>query len=292
MDTNDQEKGKGYKLGITILSAVIVIATVIFVIYISSMKKDEKAIIAEKEMIQEQLTVTLADLGTLRTSNAEISDSLRMERQRADSLMSRMKNERNWNSSTVAKYKKELGTLRSIMQKYVEQIKELNEANAKLSQENIQYREEIKSTQQRAEKAEEQSKELSAKVKVGEMLSVANISMKPIRTNDKETIRMKRAQKLRIDFTLLANSIAKPGDRTLYARVIDPSGYPLSESQDRVFDFEGKVIPYTASRVVDYQNADINVSIYYPCSGLSEGAYTIEIYVDGGLAGRREIVTK
>lgn len=292
MDTNDQEKGKGYKLGITILSAIIVIATVIFVMYVSSMKEEKQDIIAQKEMIQEQLTITLDDLGTIRTSNIVISDSLRMERQRADSLMSRMRKERNWNSSTIAKYKKELGTLRSIMQKYVEQIQELNVANAKLSQENIQYREEIKSTQQRAEKAEEHSKELSAKVKEGEMLSVANISMVPIRKNDNKTSRMKRAQKLRLDFTLLANSIAKPGERTLYTRVIDPSGYPLSVSQDRVFDFEGKMIPYTASRVVDYQNADVNVSVYYPCSGLSAGAYTVEIYVDGDLAGSREVVSK
>lgn len=292
MDTNNSEKGKGYKLGVTILSAVIVIVTVVFIINITSMKKDGKRILEEKEMIQEQLTTTLADLSTLRTSNSEISDSLRVERQRADSLMSRIKNERRWNSSTVAKYKKELGTLRSIMRKYVEQIKELNEANAKLSQENLQYRDEIKTTQQRAEMAEEQSKELSAKVKVGEMISVANISLKPIRTNDKETIRIKRAQKLRIDFTLLSNSIAKPGDRTVYARVIDPSGYPLSSSQDKVFSFEGRMIPYTASRVVDYQNSDINVSIYYPCNGLSEGAYIVEVYVDGALAGRKEVVTR
>lgn len=292
MELRETEKGKGYKLGVTILSALIVVATVIFVIYISSMKKEEKRILAEKVMIQEQLNNTLVDLGTLRTTNADISDSLRVERGRADSLMTRMKNERRWNANTIEKYKKELGTLRSIMQKYVEQIKDLNEANARLSEENVQYREEIKSTQQRAEKAEEKTKELSAKVKVGEMLSVANISMKSIRSNDKETSRIKRAQKLRVDFSLLANHIAKPGERIVYTRIIDPSGYPLSEVQDKMFEFEGKMIPYTASRVVDYQNEDINVSIYYPCSGLSDGVYNVEIYVDGNLAGKREIVAK
>ncbi|MBE9487661.1 MAG: hypothetical protein IMY73_00595 [Bacteroidetes bacterium] len=288
---NEPGKGKGYKLGVIILSVVIAVVTVLFIMNISSMKEEQKQLTAQKEMIQTQLSETLVSLGDLETSNMEISDSLNIERHRADSLMSRMRKERNWNANTVRKYKKELGTLRSIMKKYVEQIKELNDKNVVLSEENLQYRSEIKATQHRAELAEEKTKELNAKIKAGEMLFVTNISVEPINSRDRK-VRIRRADKLRVDFTLLANSIAQPGERTIYARVMDPSGYVISDSQSKVFDFEGNKLPYSESRTVDYANKDINVSIYHPCEGLEKGAYIVELYVDGSLAGKNEIVLK
>jgi hypothetical protein len=51
------------------------------------------------------------------------------------------------------------------------------------------------------------------------------------------------------------------------------------------FDYQGVATGYSASREVDYQNEDVDVSIYYRGSGFTEGQYKIEIYTDGNLIG-------
>jgi hypothetical protein len=38
-------------------------------------------------------------------------------------------------------------------------------------------------------------------------------------------------------------------------------------------------------REVDYQNQDVEVSIYYRGSGFTEGQYSIELYADGNMIG-------
>ena len=51
------------------------------------------------------------------------------------------------------------------------------------------------------------------------------------------------------------------------------------------FTYQGMATGYTASREVDYQNEDVNVSIFYHGSGFTEGQYSIEVYTDGNMIG-------
>lgn len=290
---NEMKKSfSGYKIGVIILAVAIVVVSVLFFMRTKNLKQESTQLSAEREAIRTELTATMNDLNAIKTDNVQLSDSLNMQRHRADSLLARLDSERKMNSQTIAQYKKELGTLRTIMQRYVQQIDELNKANAKLTEENLEYRSQIVRTQERAEKAEERAREQGAIIRTAEILKASNIYLAPIRNNDREIARMKRAQKLRIDFTLNANNLAKAGQKTIYARIIDPSGYPLSASQENIFEFNGKMIPYTASRVIDYANKDLNVSIYYPVEGLEAGVYTVEIFVENDFAGAREIETK
>lgn len=52
-----------------------------------------------------------------------------IERQRADSLMQRLKQERSWSLAKIKQYEKEVGTLRTIMRGYLHQIDSLNTLN-------------------------------------------------------------------------------------------------------------------------------------------------------------------
>ena len=74
-----------------------------------------------------------------------------IERQRADSLMQRLKQERSWSLAKIKQYEKEVGTLRTIMRGYLHQIDSLNTLNKKLIDENVSYRKEITTAQMRAE---------------------------------------------------------------------------------------------------------------------------------------------
>ena len=64
-----------------------------------------------------------------------------------------------------------------------------------------------------------------------------------------------------------------------------PDGYLLTSESMPTFEYQGMNVGYSAVREVDYQNEDVDVSIYYRGSGFTEGQYTIEIYTDGNLIG-------
>lgn len=141
--------------------------------------------------------------------------------------------------------------------------------------------------------AEEKASELSTKVRQGAVIRARDIRLVALNARDKEVSRVKNAARLRVDFTLAANDLAEPGERTIYVRITSPDGYVQSNAAAATFEFEGERLTYTASRDVDYKNEDLGVGIFYnDGSGFTAGTYRVEIYVDGRLAGQNDIVLR
>ena len=232
------------------------------------------------------------DFDNLRINNDSISASLGMERERADSLMERLKKERSWSYAKIKQYEKEVGTLQTLMRNYLRQIDSLNTLNKQLISENVSYRKEISTISQRAELAEEKAAELDNMVKQGSVLKARNIRLTSLNTKSKEVTRIKNAARLRTDFTLAANELTTPGDKTVYVRILAPDGYVLSSEGAPTFDYEGERLSYSAQRSIDYQNEDIDVGIFYNGSGFTAGKYTVQLYAEGRLIGSAEIVMR
>lgn len=291
---NENESGNtfsGYKIIIVILAVVIVAISILFYLNVSELKQNKASLTADKELLESQLTTVVANLDSIQTTNVEINRNLELERHRADSLLTKLRAEQKWSYNKIKSYEKELGTLREVMKGYVQQIKELNETNKKLADENVRYQKEIKTATLRADVAEEQSEELTAKIRQGSVIQARELNIIPLRGN-REVSRIGRAENLKIELMLVANTIAIPGNRTVYARVIGPDGYALAKSEASLFTYQDSKITYTASREVDYQGKDLNVSLYYACEGLSAGKYTVEIYLDGYKIGTKAVEMK
>ena len=58
------------------------------------------------------------------------------------------------------------------------------------------------------------------------------------------------------------------------------------------FAFEGSAITYSAMREVDYQNADLEVGIYFNSTGFAPGTYKVELYMEGRMIGSNDIVMR
>ena len=110
--------------------------------------------------------------------------------------------------------------------------------------------------------------------------------------NDKVISRVKNAAKLRVDFTIGANELAKAGNRPIYLCITSPDGYLLSTDAMPTFVYQGVKKGYSESREVDYQNEDVDVSIFYKGSGFIPGTYKIELYMDGNKVGGTEVAVK
>ena len=283
---------RGYRIVIIILSENLVALSILYFSIHRQQMLDNELLQADRDSIQNDLGRLMNDYDNLRVSNDSISASLSVERERADSLMTRLKKERSWNLAKIKQYEREVGTLRTAMKDYIRQIDSLNTLNQKLISENVSYRKEISSANLRAEMAEEKAAELDNKVKVGSVLRARDIRLEALNDRGKAVSRIKNASRLRVDFVLSANELAMPGNKAIYLRIISPDGYVLTTEAMPSFEYEGERLTYSAMREVDYQNQDLEVGIYFTSSGFAAGTYRMELYTEGRLIGQAQVAMR
>ena len=289
----DQNSIRGYRIVIIILSVILVALSALYYGIHRQQMRDNELLQADRDSIQSDLGRLMTDYDNLQISNDSISANLTIERERADSLMTRLKKERSWNLAKIKQYEKEVGTLRSIMKSYVRQIDSLNTLNKKLIKENVSYRKEISSANLRAEMAEVKAAELDNKVRIGAVLRARDISLTALNVNSREVTRVKNASRLRVDFVLSANELAEPGNKAIYVRITSPDGYVLTTEEMPTFEFEGERLSYSAMREVEYDNTkDLDVGIFYTSKGFTAGTYRIQLYCEGRLIGQAEIAMR
>ena len=283
---------RGYRIVIIILSVILVAISVLYFSIHRQQMLDNELLQADRDSIQNDLGRLMTDYDELQISNDSISAGLNFERERADSLMTRLKKERSWNLAKIKQYEKEVGTLRSIMKGYVKQIDSLNTLNKQLIKENVGFRKEISSARLRADMAEEKAAELDNKVKVGSVLRARDIRLAALNDRSKPVSRVKSASRLRVDFVLAANELATPGNRAVYVRITSPDGYVLTTEAMPTFEFEGERLSYSAMREIAYQNQDLEVGIYYNSTGFAAETYQIQLYSNCHFIGQKKVVIK
>lgn len=291
-DEQPSDAGKairGYRIVIIILAVVLAALSLLYVNIHRQQKADYELLRVDRDSIQNNLTSLVDDFDRLQTTNDTLSANLDFERQRADSLLTRLKQERSWSLAKIKKYEKEVGTLRTLMRGYIRQIDSLNTLNQKLISENVTYRKTITTISQRAELAEEKAAELDNKVKIGAVLNARGIRIVPLNAKSKEVSRVNRAERLRTDFTLAANNLASSGEKTVYLRILSPDGYVLATESPIMMEYEGERLTCSASRDIDYQNQDLAISIFYNGAGFTAGTYIVQLYTDGRLIGTSEV---
>lgn len=283
---------RGYRIVIIILSVILVALSVLYFSIHRQQMRDNELLQADRDSIQNDLGRLMTDYDNLQVTNDTITANLTIERNRADSLMTRLKKERSWNLAKIKQYEKEVGTLQTIMMGYIRQIDSLNTLNKQLISENVTFRKEISTARLRADMAEEKAAELDNKVKVGSVIRARDIRLSALNARSKPVSRVKNAERLRVDFVLSANELAEPGDKTIYVRITSPDGYVLTTEAMPTFEFEGERLSYSAMREVDYQNQDLEVGIYFNSTGFSAGTYLVELYCEGRLIGQSQIVMR
>ena len=239
----------------------------------------------ENSMLQRNAEDLVTELEELKDQN----DTMMLKYQEAVVMLEQLQREKTYNYEQLAKYKKEVATLRNVMKGYLRQIDSLNTINSNLQAQNIQYKKEINTAQMRADVAEEKADELNTKVRIGSVIQASGIRMTALNAKSNEVKRMRLAKRLKVDFDLTANELAEPGEKSVYLRILGPDGYLLAPSEVILFSFEGDEMRASAVRKVDYENESVPVSIFYDGETFTNGTYTVEIYVDGRLSGSKEI---
>jgi len=147
----------------------------------------------------------------------------------------------------------------------------------------------------------------SLKVEKDELRSMASV----LKTNDikamgikirnngeeKEVKSGKRTDRIKVCFELLENNITKPGPQKIYLRIINPAGETIAIEDQGSGIFKdlqhGGETRYTISDVIEYENAPTEMCMYWADdNGFEKGAYTTELYHQGYMIGKEQVLLK
>ena len=247
----------------------------------------------EKEELTQQMISLREDYDTLSSDYDEINAQLDSSREQVNQLIERLKETEARDRAKIRKYEKELGTLRSIMRNYIVQIDSLNTLNKKLTADAAAARREAEVSKARSEELSQKVEHLSGQVAAGSVIKARGLVIEPYDGSGKINERSSRVVKMLTSLTLIENDLAPKGPVRVYIRVKDPSGVLLTNASSRNFTCGGEPMMASASREVDYQGREVDLSIYLnDISSYQKGIYTVEAYTSQTKLGSAEVLLR
>ena len=248
----------------------------------------------EKEDLTEQIVALQQDYNNLSSDYEVINSQLDSSREEVSQLVERIKQTDATNRAKMRQYEKELGTLRSIMRNYIVQIDSLNTLNQQLSAEADAARKDAASSRRQNEQLNKQVNELSGQVAAGSVLKARGIRLDPYNAADKVTDRSSRVVRMLTTLSLVENDLAPKGPVRVYIVVKAPDGTILTNANSTGFESGGEARTASASREVDYEGKEVELSIYLNdlTDRCVKGVYTVEAYTAQGYLGSAETMLR
>ena len=274
-----------------IAAAVLLLGALVYIW--SSKSALVKELNVEKEELTEQMIALKGDYDSLSSDYESINSQLDSSKEEVNQLIERIKKTEATNRAQMRKYEKELGTLRSIMRNYIVQIDSLNTLNHKLTADAAAARREAAASRAENEELKGKVDNLSGQVAAGSVIKSRGLSIAAYNSSDKVTDRSSRVVRLLTTLSLVENDLAPKGPVRVYIRVKDPEGVLLTNSTQTSFVFGGQSMVASASRKVDYQGKEVELSIYLnEIPSYAPGIYTVEAYTTQALLGKAELLLR
>ncbi len=289
-----EKKANGGLKTVMIIMIVVAVALAAALAYVMMSKNRlVSQLNDEKADLTEQLITLQNDYADLTSEYDTINYQLDSSREEIAQLIERVRTTEATNRSKIRQYEKELGTLRSIMRGYIEQIDSLNTLNKQLTAEAASARKDAADSRRRSEELAQQVETLTDKVTAGSILKARGLRMEAFNANDRVIDRSTRVVRLLVSLSLVENELAERGPVRVYVRVSDPSGNLLLDGKGTTFTFDGQTLEASASREVDYQGEEVELGIYVNnIPEFYKGIYTVEAYTEQSLLGTAELMLR
>lgn len=282
----ENKKDKIFVTSLGILGAILVILITIFIMVKIENNKYVKEITAEKESLRVELTDLSEDFKNLKTDNDTLKVKLVGEQEKITLLLEKMRIFRNNSYREVAKYKKQVSTLKTVLRSYVVQIDSLNRLNQALTAENLKVKKQMFWAKDRAKKLSKKNKQMEEKLSMAATLETIDFTVFPINKKGRKIKKIRKAKKLKAVFTLQKNVTAKRGLRKLYIRITRPDESLLFSASKEKFKHEGAELYYTAKRDVEYEGEKLEVALFWNNdNSLTKGTYKADLFSENNHIG-------
>ncbi len=288
------------KRNMIIIAAAVALAMLAGWLVFSTVKANKKAAAANARLEQFELDRAQADLereyqdlndefAQFENSRQyikddsikrELNDKYEAARLQVEKLQQELANQKHKSAAEIAKLRSEIDTLRNLLRHYVEEIDRLNKENEALRTENKEIKERNTRLNNQVAETSRRAEALSERMTLAEKLNVTGLTLTPLNKKGKKEKKVTKAVQLVATFTIPQNNSTPVGEKTIYMRIISPSGQLLG--QGGTFAFEGGSVEYTAKKSIEYAGEEIGgITIYYDVNTpLIAGDYTVELFAD------------
>lgn len=275
--------------GIIVLLAILLLASIA---YMFKMNNDANQLESRITATETEKQAALRDLEQLKETydkaiaeNTSLSDELIVEREKVVKLMEEIKTVKG-SPEQISRYKRQISDLQTKMNNLVRENEALKKMNQELAQTVDSTKTVLIESQEYNQVLVGQNEELSKTVEKASKLSIVNLktSAFKVKNSGKEvaTDRARRADILKINFTIAENQVAQQGDRTYYVQIIDANNNVLGEKQ--TINFENKSLTYSFITIVPYKNTTMNVSENLKAEDFDKGTYYVNIFDNQGVS--------
>ena len=290
----------GSRRNIIIIAIAAAVAIVVGFLIFTTVRATRQAEAARAELEQQQLDMAQADLEreyqdlndefaqfensrrfiTDDSVKRELNDKYEAARIQVEKLQQELNNQKHKSAAEISKLRNEINTLRALLRHYVEEIDRLNKENQELRNENQQVKDENRRLSSQVTETSKRNEVLSERMTLAEKLNVTGLTLKKKKKKGKTEKKVAKAVQLMATFTIPQNNSTPVGEKTIYMRIISPSGQLLGPGG--TFSFEGGNVEYTARKIIEYAGEEIGgVTIYWDVNTpLIAGEYTVELFAD------------
>jgi peptidoglycan hydrolase CwlO-like protein len=258
---------------------------------------------SDKGRVKSELADLLVAYEQMETSNQSLNAELKKEREKIEKMIAELQNVNVTNAIAIARYKREIGTLREVMRSFVRQIDSLNTKNQHLEAQINQTRQKYQTAIEQTQALQSHSDSLRTQVKLAEILKAENITCQALNPRGNSTTRASKTQKIHVAFSLRDNPVAPRGTRPVYLVILYQQNQTTQEIfhndiQSGQFQYFGpnnqiQQSGYSAMRAIDYQGRNLQTEIYFDITGQTPaGDYTIQLYSAQYLIGQQSLKLK
>ena len=284
------------KIIIISLSVLVAVLAIGMAIVWANLKESEKQNVEIQELIALEQEEMLNDLQNAQIeydelkkkilSNDSLLVRLEQEQLRTQQLYDELQATKATSAAEIKRLKKELKTLRGVLESYVVQIDSLYRENTELKNENTKLIAGKKKVEMERNELAKEKEALSEKVDLASQLDATNVNVRLLRSNGKETEKIKRAKQICVTCTISKNITASTGDKKAYVRIMQPGGEPLTKGYSNTFKYENRDISYSMSRDFEFTGEEQSLTFYWDIEEtLQGGRYTVYVFVDGNMIG-------
>ena len=247
----------------------------------------ELAELDKKEMENEyqQFARQYSEMKTQITNDSIIAQ-LTAEQEKTQRLLDELRNVKSNDAREIARLKKELATVRTVLRSYVLEIDSLNRLNQNLTAENTRVKGQYEEATRQIQGLNTEKASLSEKVAIAAQLDAISISLQAKDKRGRDTKRLNKCVALQVNFAIAKNVTTGNGVKTVYVRIMSPSGNLLGNNGS--FNFENQSLQCSMKKSIEYGGQETPVTMYWQVNqALEAGTYNVSIFADNNMIGSR-----
>lgn len=279
--------------GLKVIAGLLVVALAVTIFYTVSLYTEKKEttakLVEEKNLVMEDLNNLKSDydraISESESANAQLVDARNKIASYIDSVKT-MKAD----ISALSRYRRQVRQLTKEREFLLAQNDSLRSSNALLAMEVDSTKVALEEQSMFTDSLLVQNTQLAKVVETGSALALSKFAVEAVRERSSGKLvtvtNNRRADKIRICYTVLSNRIAKPGAKQFYIQVTDPSGQIIGEravaaTQAEEEGQEGVSITYSKASSFYYENTDLDVCDFINKGGdedFPEGTYNVVVF--------------